>query len=234
MKKALKLGFNLAVAGATTALSISLVGNLGILVGGAFAGGGAIGNIIKRKPLIDTVNEALTVYSAVNAVIHPLVWLGDVTFPLIPNETILGKIARGVYASTAYNAVFLGGYRGATHLIDNYFNPIGITKSIKDNFYNWYQRIGLGFSPWYALDANGIKTLFGLPTFAVGAPIVGFYNAVKPVKTEKTEFQWMNPFYLANRATSGARKIYREAATAVSDIGAAVRGAAQTPQPKPA
>ncbi len=229
MKKAFGLGFKLAVAVATTALSLSTVGTLGVIVGGAFAGGGAVGNLVKRKPLFETIDKALTTYSAVNAVIHPIVWLGNATFPLIPNETIFGKVARAAYASTLYNAVFLGAYNGASHLIDNYLNPVGITKSITNNFYNQYSRIGLGFLPAYALDANGISTIFGLPTFAVNAFPLGFYNSVKPFKTEKTEVQLMNPSYLVK----SAGKSYRDLAKTISDIGSAVRDSFK-PLPSPA
>ena len=223
MKKAFRLGFKLAVAGATTALSLSTVGTLGVLVGGAFASGGAIGNLVKGKSLFETVDKALTTYSSVNAVIHPIVWLGDATFPLIPNVTIGGKIARALYASTLYNVAFLGSYKGATHLIDNYFNPVGITKSITNNFYNEYTRIGLGFLPGYALAANGVNSILGLPTFAWNALPLGFYNSVKPYKTEKTEVQLLNPFYLANSTVNATGKVYRDITTAASDLGASVR-----------
>lgn len=186
IKKALKIGWKVGVAAATTALSVSTVGSLGIIVGAAFAGGGAIGNLWRGKSLYESVSTALTTYSAVNAVIHPMVWLGDMTFPLIDNSNFLGFMARGLYASTAYNAAFLGSYRAASHLIDNYMNPIGITKTIGDNFYNEWKRIGLTFSPGYTLAANGINTLWGWPTFALNALPVGMHNSLYPVPTGKS------------------------------------------------
>ena len=185
IKKTLKLGWKLGMAAATTALSTSAVGNLGIIVGAAFAGGGFLGNLVKGKSIYDSTSEALTTYSGVNAVIWPMVALGNATFPLIPNGTLLGKAARTAYAMTAYNAAFVGSYRGASHLVDNYLNPIGISKSIGDNFYNEWKRIGLGFGLAYGLDANGVSTLFGTPTFAINALPLGLYNAVKPIQVAK-------------------------------------------------
>ena len=90
-----------------------------------------------------------------------------------------------MYASTLYNAAFVGAFRGATHLVDNYLNPVGIVKSIKDNFYNEWKRIGLGFLPGYALDANGITNIMGLPTFALNAFPLGLYNAIKPTQLQR-------------------------------------------------
>ncbi len=178
IKKAAKIVWKLGMATATTALSVSLVGTSGILVGGGFAVGGAIANLARGKSLYDSVSKALTTYSAVNAIIYPMVALGNATFPLIANDTFLGQAARGIYASTLYNAAFVGLFRGASHLVDNYLSPVGITKSVSEGFLEDWAKIGLLFSPFYALDANGISKLnvFGatLPTFAVGALPVGF------------------------------------------------------------
>ena len=151
-KKAFRLGFNVAAAAATTALSMATVGTVGPIVGAAFAGGSMIGHLIKGKPLYESTVDALRTYTGVNAVIWPIVALGNATFPLISNETIIGKAARTLYASTLYNAAFVGAFRGATHLVDNY-QISSIVKSIKDNFYNEWERIGLD-SARICLDAN--------------------------------------------------------------------------------
>ena len=184
IKKSLKIGWKLGMAAATTALSLATVGTTGILVGGGLAGGRIIGNLIKKKSFYETASDALTAYSAVNTVIAPMVWLGNATYPLISMDTLAGKVARSVYALTAYNAAFVGSYRGATHLIDNYLNPKGITKSITDNFYNEWKRIGAVFAPGYILDALKISP-FGIAPFALNAPFAGFYNATKPVPVGK-------------------------------------------------
>ena len=183
IKKAARMTWKLGLAAATTALSVATVGTLGIAVGGAFAAGGMIGNLVKRKSLYESIDSALTTYSAVNAVIYPIVLLGDLTFPLIDNATMGGKLMRGLYASTAYNAAFLGTFRGASHLVDNYMNPKGIGKTIKKDFWRDWTMIGAMFSPFYYLAANNITNLAmyhpsigynTAPTFAVGAVPVGF------------------------------------------------------------
>lgn len=202
MKKALKLGWKLGMAAATTALSMAALpaigasASLGIAVGGAFAAGGAIGNFARGKSLYETISSALTTYSAVNAIISPMVWLGDMTFPFIPNYDLTGKIIRGIYASTLYNAAFVGSYNAASHLVDNYLNPVGITKAVTDGFPGQWAKVGLLFSPFYYMAANNITNLafsnfyapkltgqgiapqfvgqYTAPTFAAGALPVGF------------------------------------------------------------
>ncbi|GEM_PF-2938194 len=176
--KAGKLLWKTGMAAATTALSVATVGSLGIWVGSAFALGGTIANLAKGKSLYDSFSEGLTTYSAVNIVIYPMVLLGDLTFPLIPNYNFIGQAARAVYAATIYNAAFVSTFRGAGHLVDNYMNPKGITKTIGDGFAQKWFEVGATFSPFYALAANGYTGInFGsltIPTFAVGALPVGF------------------------------------------------------------
>ena len=178
IKKAANIVWKLGMATATTALSVSLVGTSGILVGSGFALGGMIANLARGKSLYDSASKALTTYSAVNAVIYPMVLLGNATFPLIANDTLLGQATRGLYASTLYNAAFVGSFRAASHLVDNYLNPEGLSKAVSEGFLKEWAKIGLLFSPFYTLDANGITKLnilgASLPTFAVGALPVGF------------------------------------------------------------
>ena len=202
IRKAGRLAWKLGMAAATTALSMAALpalgasATLGILVGGAFAAGGAIGNLARGKSLYEAISGALTTYSAVNAVISPMVWLGDMTFPLIQNETLTGKIMRGLYATTAYNAAFVGSYKAASHLVDNYLNPAGITKTVKEGFPELWAKVGLLFSPFYYMAANNITNLafsnfympkltaqgivpqyvsqYTVPTFAAGTLPVGF------------------------------------------------------------
>ena len=196
IKKALTIGWKLGAAAATTALSVATTGTLGIAVGAAFAAGGAIGNLARGKSLYDTISAALTTYSAINAVIYPMVWLSDMTMPLIPNATTAGKFLRGLYAATGYNAAFVGSFNAASHLVDNYLNPTGITKAVKDGFPGQWAQVGLLFSPFYYWAANDITQIafnnfyvpkitnqgivpqfvnqYSAPTFAVGALPVGF------------------------------------------------------------
>ena len=183
IKKAGRLAWKVGMAAATTALSVPLVGTLGISVGAAFAAGGLIANLAKGKSLYESIDGALTTYSAVNAVIYPMVWLGNGTFPWISNLDTAGKLMRGLYASTVYNAAFVGSYNAATHLVDNYMNPKGVWNTVKKDFFRDWATIGLMFSPFYYAAANNVAqfTMYhpwtgyqAAPTFAAGAVPVGF------------------------------------------------------------
>lgn len=190
MRKSFDLGFGIAAAIGTTVLSVSTVGPLGILVGGAFAGGGMIGSLInKQKSLYEIVKDAVLTYASVNAIIYPLVLLGDATFPLISNIDITGKIARSLYAMTVYNAAFIVNFRTAQHFIDNKLNPKGLWHSISDDFWPFFRRIGIGFAVGYSLVANGITELalgsYKVPIFAANALPLGIYNGMNPPGEKK-------------------------------------------------
>lgn len=185
MKKALKLGWNIGIAAATTAFSLAAIGTTGVIVGGALGAGALIGSMISKKSFYNSVNEGLKAYSVVNVVLYPLVVLGNATFPLIPNETLMGKIARTAYAATLYNMAFVGSYRATDHLIENYLNPAGITKTISHNFINASNRVGWGFLPGYALFANDVPKMLGIPWFALNALPFGIYNAANPLPDPK-------------------------------------------------
>ena len=195
VKKAFKIGWKLGMAAATTALSVPLVGTLGVAVGGAFAAGGLIGNLARGSSVYESISKSLTTYSAVNAVIYPMVWMGNATFPLISNFDLAGKVMRGIYASTLYNAAFVGTFNAASHMVDNYLNPIGISKTIKKNFFRDFWQIGLFFSVPYYMAANNIAGLSlyhpsigysTAPTFAAGAVPAGFaHSCLNPINAKK-------------------------------------------------
>ena len=212
ISKAGRLAWKLGAVAATTALSmytLPMLGAsaaLGIWVGGAFAGGGAIANLAKGESAFNTLDKALTTYSAVNAIISPMVWLQDATVPLIAKYVSDAWWVKGLYASTLYNAAFVSLFRGASHLTDNYLNPVGITKTISEGFTEQWLKVGLLFSPFYTLAANGITQIafdnfylpkitpqgimpnyisrFAAPTFAAGALPVGF--ALGMLENEKS------------------------------------------------
>jgi hypothetical protein len=115
-----------------------------------------------------------------------------------------------------YNGAFVGTYLGSEHLVDNYLNPKGITKTIRSQFFDLWWKAGLFFSPFYTLSANGISGIafdniyapaitsqgivpdyvgrIALPTFAVGALPVGFAinmfdNAKNAVKSYSSPYR---------------------------------------------
>ena len=122
-----------------------------------------------------------------NVILNPIIKLGEITYPIFGylGSKIAGGIgsivSKSLYALTAYNAAFVGLFRGAEHLLDNYLNPKGIVKAVKDNFYNAWKRIGMVFAPGYLLTANGIHNIFGINAFAANALPAGYINAAYPV-----------------------------------------------------
>lgn len=202
IKKAGRLVWKVGVAAATTALSmytLPLLGasaTLGIWVGGAFAAGGGIANLVKGDSMFNILDKGLTTYSAVNAIISPMVWLDQATVPLVAKYISDAWWVKGLYGSTLYNGAFVGTYLGAEHLVDNYLNPMGITKTIGSKFWDLWWKAGLFFGAFYTMAFNGVSQIafenfyvpkfttqgivpqyinkFVAPTFAVGALPVGF------------------------------------------------------------
>lgn len=190
LKKASDAIYLPSMALLSTALSTAFVGPLGALIGAGFAGGGLIGNLRKKTmKKYDAFREALKTYAGVNAVISPMVWLGNVTYPLIGamGSKIAGTagsmIAKAAYGITAYNAAFVAKFRAAYHMVDRYLNPIGLMKSVKDDFYRFTKRINLGMSPALALTANGLSPYL----FAANALPVSYYDATHPMKKNKKQ-----------------------------------------------
>ena len=196
IKKTLKLGWKLGMAAATTALSLYTVGANGPIIAGAVGIGKAIGGFIKKKSLYDIIDGSLTSYSVINTVLHPMILLGDYTFPVAGNiarsvvdSNLAEMIGRGLYSTTAYAGAFVGAAGAAHHLIDNYMNPIGLGKSVSDNFYNKTARIGTSYAPGLIAVANSIPEVFGMPSFALNALFAEPYNEIKPVALPKPKSQ---------------------------------------------
>lgn len=191
LDKVFDFGYHAAMAVGTTALGLATAGTAAPIVAGAFAGGGLIGSFFSKKEnkpsLYERVLSSLRVYSVVNAILHPMVLLGNATYPLINNATLLGKAARALYGVTLYNMTFLTSFKAGDHLVKNKFDFKGIGKSVKDNWVQMYKRFAIGFSPAYALTANGITSIAGYPTFAYNALLIGMYNGINPPGPKKKE-----------------------------------------------
>lgn len=195
IRKAMSLGFNLAAAGMTTALSVGLIGTTGVITGTGLGLGYLAGKLIKGNSFYESLNEGLKAYSAFNAVIAPNFWFSDATYPLIPIKTLAGKIARSVYALTVYNTVFVSSYNAAYHLIQNKLNPKGIINGTFGNFYNDSNRIRNVYAPGWIANALEISP-FGLSPFSFNAPIAGLYNSIKPIP-KKEAAPMYSPAYAA-------------------------------------
>ena len=195
IRKAFNLGFNLAAAAATTALSVTFVGTTGIITGAGLGIGYLIGNLVKGKSFYDGVNSGLKAYSAFNAIIAPSIWISNATYPLIPIDNLAGMVARSAYALTCYNATFVASYNAAYHLIENKLNPSGIINSTFGNFYNDWKRIGSIYAPGYIMGALGISP-FGLSPFSFNAPFAGIYNSIRPIPKKESPIDYA-PSYAA-------------------------------------
>ena len=189
LEKIVDVAYHAAIGVGATALGLATAGVAAPIISGAFGGGFLIGNLITKKkhnkPLYEIVNESLRIYSVVNAILHPMILLGDVTFPLINNATLLGKAARAAYAIGPYNMAFLTLFKTGDHLVKNKFDLEGIGKSVKDNWVPMYKRFAWGFAPALALASNGITSIAGYPTFAYNALPLGIYNGINPPGPKK-------------------------------------------------
>lgn len=187
-RKAFDLMYLTGAAIGTTALSSAFVGSTGFFIGGALAGGGLIGSMIKKgKSMYEMVTDSLKTYSALNMIISPIVYLGNATFPIA--GALGGKVAgvvgemvsRTAYAVTAYNTLFTVKLRAAYHLVGNYLSPKGITKSVKKDLWPFLKRSGLGLSSGYHLLANGVPSMLGVPSMAYSVLPFAAYNAAYPI-----------------------------------------------------
>jgi len=194
--KAAKLGF-LGVAGlAATAFSMATVGISGPIIAAAVGGGLMAGTLARGKGSFGKALEnGLKGYAAINAIIYPMGWIGNVTYPLIGSlgSSIAGGIgsvvAKSAYALTAYNASFVTAFGAANHLLDNYLNPAGITEAIGKDFMANVQRVAVGFGPGLLLTANGITDImlggYKIPVFAINALPYAFYTGIYPLEENK-------------------------------------------------
>lgn len=199
IRKAMNLGFNIAAATVTTALSVSLVGATGAITGTGLGAGYLAGKLLKGNSFYESLNSGLKAYSAFNAIIAPNIWLSDATYSLFPIDKISGVITRTAYALTGYNAAFVASYNAAYHLIDNKLNPSGVINSTFGNFYNDWKRIGTVYAPGYAMSALEISP-FGLSPFSINAPFAGLYNSIRPIP--KKEANKNSVGYSPNFATA--------------------------------
>ena len=193
--KAIEMSFNVSVAVGTTAFGMMTAGVAAPIVASAFAGGGLLGRIFSKKetPFFKLFGDTLKTYSAVNTVYHPMGMLANATMPLVAKAGagLIGYggpfIAKSLYSVTAYNWTFITAFKGVHHLYDNAFNPKGIVKSVKTDFWPLANRFSWIFAPGYILAANGVSNLniFGYkaPTFAVNAAPAAIYNGINPPKS---------------------------------------------------
>ncbi|MBU0979753.1 MAG: hypothetical protein KJ709_03030 [Nanoarchaeota archaeon] len=210
-EKARDLVYYAGVSTAATMFGLLTAGALAPMIGGALAIGGMVGGAIKRKSLYEIATTAMKEYSALNIVIYPMIWLGNVTYPILTQighygaaalgattgvgQAVGGVVARTGYALTAYSGAFVGAFGAAEHMVGNYMNPKGLWKSVSHNFVNRWKQVSLLMAPALSLTANYVHNLaigignysVSLPTFAVNAAPFSAAMKIWPPGEKKNE-----------------------------------------------
>ena len=172
MRKALKVGFNLAVAAASTALSYGLVGISGPLTGVAFAAGSAALNVMGKNPDKKSRGlEGLIKDFSVGSLTGIVgVWGYDYATSLFPTP----GIARALFGVGVANPAFTATYMGTDYTIKNDFNPSGLGKHFRENFWPVLRDGTLLLGLPVALTING----YGIPVTVGGLDLRGYPTIV--------------------------------------------------------
>jgi len=167
VKKALKFGWNVGVAAASATLSYSLVGISGPLTGIAFAAGSAILNTMKKNPdkksrgLEGLIND----FSA-----GSLAGIAGVYGYDLAAQYFQPGIARALFGIGVANPTFTASYMASDYIIKNDFNPIGIGKYFKDNYWPVLKDTTLWLGLPVAATINGM----GIPATLNGLDLRGY------------------------------------------------------------
>ena len=172
IKKALKAGFNLAVAAASGIFSYGVVGISGPLTGIAFAVGSAVLNAIGKNPDkkskgIEGLIKDFSVGSLTGIV---GVWGYDLASAYFPTP----GIARAVAGVVALNPIFTGAYMGIDYIVKNNFNPSGIINHFSRNYLPVLKNSTLWLGLPVALTING----YGIPATISGLDLRGYPSIV--------------------------------------------------------
>ena len=172
LKKALKLGFYTAVAAASGGLSYGLVGISGPLTGAAFTAGSAVLNAIGKNPDkksrgIEGLIKDFTVGSLTGIA---GVWGYDLAASYFPTP----GLARALFGVGVANPLFTGAYMASDYIIKNDFNPIGIGKHFKENFWPVLKDVTL----WLGLPVAATINGYGIPTTVAGLDLRGYPSIV--------------------------------------------------------
>ena len=167
-RKALKLGFNIAVAGASAALSYGLVGISGPLTGAAFSAGSAILNAMGKNP--DKKSRGLEGLIKDFAVGSLTGIVGVKGYDLAASYFPTAGLARAAFGIGVANPVFTGTYMATDYLVKNNFNPIGIGKYFRENFFPVLRDSTLWLGLPVALTING----YGIPATVGGLNLRGY------------------------------------------------------------
>ena len=172
IKKALKAGFNLAVAAASGIISYGFVGISGPLTGFAFAAGSAVLNAMGKNPDkkskgIEGLIKDFSVGSLTGIV---GVWGYDLATAYFPTP----GIARALFGISVANPTFTAAYMANNYIIKNDFNPSGIGKYFNENYLPVLKNITLWLGLPVALTING----YGIPAEVRGFDLRGYPSII--------------------------------------------------------
>lgn len=172
LRKALKIGLYAGIGIAAGALSYGLVGISGPLTGAAFSAGSAVLNALGKNPDkksrgLEGIVKDFTIGSLTGIV---GVGLYDWAAYLFPTP----GIERAVAGVVIGNPLFSAAYMASDYIIKNDFNPSGIGKHFKQNFWPVLRDSTIWLGLPVALTING----YGIPATIGGLDLRGYPTIV--------------------------------------------------------
>ena len=171
-KKALKIGFYTALAAASGGLSYGLVGISGPLTGAAFSAGSAVLNAFGKNPDKKSkgLEGLLKDFSVGSLTGIAGVWGYNLAASYFPTP----GIGRALFGLGIANPIFDTAYLASDYIIKNDFNPSGIGKHFKENFWPVLRNSTIWLGLPVALTING----YGIPATVGGLDLRGYPTIV--------------------------------------------------------
>ena len=172
LRKALKIGLYTGIGMATGALIYGLVGISGPLTGIAFSAGSAVLNALGKNPDkksrgLEGIVKDFTIGSLTGIVGVGLYGWAAYLFPM-PG---IGRAVAGVVVG---NPIFSAAYMASDYIVKNDFNPSGIGRHFRDNYWPILRDSTLWLGLPVALTVNG----YGIPATVGGLDLRGYPTIV--------------------------------------------------------
>mgnify|MGYP001599365180 CR=1 FL=1 len=207
LRKALKIGLYAGIGAAAGALSYGLVGISGPLTGIAFSAGSAVLNALGKNPDkksrgLEGIVKDFTVGSLTGIA---GVWGYDLAASLFP----VPGIERALFGVAVGNPLFSAAYMANDYIIKNDFNPSGIGKHFKDNFWPVLRDSTIWLGLPVALTING----YGIPATVGGLDLRGYptivaadslFRIVAGLAESKTSAKSHSGYYVPKMQYAGA------------------------------
>ncbi len=172
LRKALKIGLYAGIGAAAGALSYGLVGISGPLTGFAFSAGSTVLNALGKNPDkksrgLEGIVKDFTVGSLTGIV---GVGMYDWAAALFPTP----GIERAVAGVVIGNPIFSAAYMLNDYIVKNDFNPSGIGRHFRDNYWPVLRDSTIWLGLPVALTING----YGIPATIAGLDLRGYPTIV--------------------------------------------------------